>query len=180
MHRIFIGLSFPEVVADALLQLQSGLEGARWLPEENFHMTLQFVGDADRHGLAEIHSALADIVAPAFDLRLSGCGFFGDRKPRALWIGAETSPGLAHLQSKTATALARAGFPGERRKFHPHVTLAYLGGVFREEVAAFCAMHGLFSRGPFPTNEFHLYESHLGRGGSHYEILESYALSSAR
>lgn len=180
MHRIFIGLAVPEIVADALSQLQFGLEGARWLPEENFHMTLQFVGGADRHGLNEIHSALSEIAAPAFDLRLSGCGFFGDRKPRALWIGAEASPALAHLQAKTATALARAGFPNGRRKFHPHITIAYLNGVPRREVAAFCAMHGLFSCRPFPVREFHLYESHLGRSGSHYEVLASYGLSSPR
>lgn len=180
MHRIFIGLSFPEVVADALVQLQFGLEGARWLPEENFHMTLQFVGDADRHGLAEIHLALADIVAPAFDLRLSGCGFFGDRKPRALWVGADPAQALLHLQSKVSTALARAGFPGEKRKYTPHVTIAYLGGVTQEAAASFSSMHGLFACGPFRIPEFHLFQSHLGGQGSHYEILETYRLSSSR
>lgn len=176
MHRIFIGLSLPEVVIDALAQLQFGLEGAHWLPEENFHMTLQFVGETDRHGLAEINSALAEIAAPAFEIRLSGCGFFGDRNPRALWVGTVPSPDLAHLQAKTSTALARAGFPNARRKFHPHITLAYLNGVLQKDIAGFCAMHGLFSCGPFPVREFHLYQSKLGRSGSHYEILESYAL----
>lgn len=180
MHRVFIGLSLPEIAADALTQLQHGLDGARWLPEENFHMTLQFIGAVDRHGLAEIHSALADISAPSFDLRLSGCGFFGERKPRALWVGVDPAPALAHLQSKAATALSRAGFRGDRRKFHPHVTVAYLNGVYRGDVAAFCAMHGLFACGPFTVDEFHLYESHLGRSGSHYEIVESYSLSSSR
>ena len=77
-------------------------------------------------------------------------------------------------------ALARAGFPGERRKFRPHVTIAYLNGVMQPEVAAFCAMHGLFSCGPIHAGEFHLYESHLGRSGSHYEIVASYPLSSSR
>lgn len=180
MHRIFIGLSLPEIVVDALGQLQFGVEGARWLPDENFHLTLQFVGETDRHGLAEIHSAMADLEAPAFAMRLSGCGFFGDRKPRALWVGVEASPELSHLQAKTATALARAGFQNGRRRFRPHVTLAYLNGVASSSVAEFCAMHGLFSCGPFPVREFHIYESHLGRSGSHYEILESYSLSSSR
>jgi 2'-5' RNA ligase len=180
MYRLFVALSLPEIVADALAQMQSGLNGARWVPEENFHLTLQFIGEADRHGLDEIHSALTGVAAPAFELRLSGCGFFGEKKPRALWAGVGASPGLAHLQSKVATALSRAGHPGEKRKFTPHVTIAYLAGVSQDSAAQFSAMHGLFSCGPFSTTEFQLYQSHLGREGSYYEILETYPLSSSR
>lgn len=180
MHRLFVALSLPEIVADALTQLQSGLNGARWRSDEAFHLTLQFIGDADRHGLQEIHSALSAVSAPAFDLRLSGCGFFGDRKPRALWAGAAPSEELSFLQSKVKAATARAGFPGEKRKFTPHVTLAYLNGVTQESAAMFAAMHNLFSVGPFPVDAFHLYESHLGGDESHYEIVETYPLSSSR
>lgn len=180
MQRLFVALSLPDLAADSLTQLQSGLDGARWTPEENLHLSLQFIGEVDRHGLAEIHSALAGVSAPGFDLRLSGCGFFGDRKPHALWAGVEPAPGLLHLQAKAATALSRAGFSGEKRKFKPHVTLAYLKGVTREAAAGFSAMHGLYSFGPFPVSEFHLYESRLGGEGSHYEILATYPLSSSR
>lgn len=177
MHRLFTALSLPEIAADALAQLQSGVDGARWVAPENFHLTLQFIGETDRHGLADVHSALQGVTAPAFDLALSGCGFFGESKPRALWVGAAANPALAHLQAKLATALGRAGFPGEKRKFIPHVTLAYLNGAAPAAVAAFAAGHGLFSFGPFPVAEFHLFQSHLGGEGSHYEILESYLLT---
>lgn len=176
MHRLFVAVSLPEVVADALTQLQSGLRGSRWIQPDNFHLTLAFIGEADRHGLSEIASALGSISAPSFDLRLKGCGFFGDRKPRALWVGADANPQLAHLQSKVDVVLKRAGFPLEKRKFTPHVTLAYLNGAAPESVAGFCAIHGLFSVGPFPVGEFHLFESHLGSEAAHYEIVESYAL----
>lgn len=178
MHRLFVAVSLPEVVADALTQLQSGLRGARWIQQDNFHLTLAFIGETDRHGFSEIASALGSISAPSFDLRLKGCGFFGDRKPRALWVGADANPQLAHLQSKVEVALKRAGFPIEKRRFTPHVTLAYLNGAAPDAVAGFCAVHGLFSAGPFPVGEFHLFESHLGSEAAHYEIVESYALSS--
>lgn len=177
MYRLFTALSLPEVAADALAQLQSGVDGARWVAPENFHLTLQFMGETDKHGLADIHSALQGVSAPAFDLTLSGCGFFGESKPRALWVGTAANPALGHLQAKVATALGRAGFPGEKRKFSPHVTLAYLNGAAPTAVASFAASHGLFSFGPFPVGEFHLYLSHLGGEGSHYEILDSYPLT---
>ncbi len=180
MHRLFAAIALPEIASDALTQLQSGLEGARWVPMENFHLTLQFIGETDRHGLADVHSALASVSAPGFDLALSGCGYFGDVKPRAVWVGVAPNPPLAHLQAKVAGALARAGFAGEKRKFAPHVTLGYLNGAAQGAVARHCAGHNLFSFGPFPVDEFHLYESHLGGEASHYEALETYPLSSSR
>lgn len=177
MYRLFTALALPEIASDALAQLQSGVDGARWIASDNFHLTLQFIGEVDRHGLADVNSALQGAAAPSFDLTLSGCGFFGESKPRALWVGVAANPALNHLQAKLVTALSRAGFPGEKRKFVPHVTLAYLNGAAPAAVASFAASHGLFSFGPFPVGEFHLYQSHLGGEGSHYEILESYYLT---
>ena len=180
MHRLFVGLSIPDDIATSLLTLQNGVEGARWRPTNNFHLTLAFIGNTDRHGFNDAIEALATIDAPSFELNLSGLDFFGDRKPRALWVGADTDPALMHLQSKVETALRRKDFDLERRKYIPHVTLAYLKGARRDDVAAYCAVNGLFSSEPFSVNEFHLYSSQMGNEASHYEIEASYALSSSR
>lgn len=178
MHRLFVALSPPAEIIDALGDLQTGLRGARWLPDDNFHLTLAFIGEVDRHGLEEAASALAGVAAPAFALKLSGCGYFGDRKPRALWAGVTATPALSHLQAKIDVALRRVGVLEDRRKFTPHVTLAYLSGALKDDIEMFCAVHGLFSAGPFPVEEFHLFESHLGSEAAHYEIVASYSLSS--
>ena len=68
MPRLFAGLAMPEPVVDALSALQSGVEGARWRPLENFHLTLAFIGETDRHGFTDAVDALSGIEAPAFDL----------------------------------------------------------------------------------------------------------------
>ena len=180
MHRLFVALSLPEVIADALSQLQWGVDGARWRPVENFHLTLEFIGDVDRHGLDDVANAMAGVSAPSFQLTLAGCDFFGGKRPRALWAGVRPSLELEHLQSKVEYALRRYGLPLENRKFVPHVTLAYLKTTTQAEAAQFCKSHSLFSCGPFPVREFHLYVSHLGGEASHYEILETYSLSSSR
>lgn len=178
MHRLFVAIAPPADVVDALMDIQTGLRGARWIPDENFHLTLAFIGETDRHGLEEAASALAGVAAPAFDVKLSGCGYFGDRKPRALWAGAAATPALSHLQAKVEMALRRAGFIEEKRKFTPHVTLAYLNGAVKDEAERYCAEHGLFTAGPFAVDEFHLFESHLGSEAAHYEVVASYSLSS--
>lgn len=180
MVRLFVALAIPDSVADALTGLQNGLEGARWRPAENFHLTLAFIGEADRHRANDAIDALSSVEAPGFDLRLSGLGAFGERKPRAVWAGAAPSSGLTHLQGKVETALRRRGFDLERRKFTPHVTLAYLTGARRDDVARYCTVNGLFFAPAFQVDQFHLYSSRLGGEASHYAIEASYALSFSR
>ena len=179
MHRLFVAIEIPEIVADVLSTIQYGVDGARWRAADSFHLTLAFIGETDRHGLTNAIEALSEIDAPAFELRLKGVDFFGDQQPRALWAGVEASPALNHLQSKAEQALRRTGFNIEKRKFKPHVTLAYLRNVTQDTAAQFSVEHGLFSCGPFPVNEFHLYSSQLGNSASVYEIEASYALSSS-
>jgi RNA 2',3'-cyclic 3'-phosphodiesterase len=179
MTRLFVALSIPDHIKDALSALQNGVVGARWRPAENFHLTLTFIGEADRHQFDNAIDALSQIDAPAFNLALAGVGSFGERKPRALWAGVKSESGLTHLQHKVETCLRRAGFALEARKFTPHVTLAYLKAVRRDDVLRYCAANELFSAAPFCVREFHLYSSRLGGGASHYEIEASYSLSSS-
>lgn len=180
MQRLFVAIGVPEIVADSLSTLQYGVDGAKWRPVENLHLTLAFIGETDRHGFQDAIDALATIDAPPFELRLSGVGFFGDRKPRALWAGVEPSDALNHLQAKVEQALRQTGFALERRKFKPHVTLAYLKGVPQSIAAQYSSEHGLFTCGPFPVEEFNLYSSQLGGDASHYEIEASYSISSSK
>ena len=181
MPRLFVALSIPEEQTEALRAMQSGLDGARWRPAENFHLTLAFIGETDRRGMEDALDALSAVEAPGVELRLAGLGAFGERKPRAVWAGVEPSPGLAHLQARVETALRRRGFDLERRKFVPHVTLAYLKGARAGDVARYCAgSAGVLSAPAFAADAFHLYSSRLGGEASHYEIEASYALSSSR
>ncbi len=179
MARLFVALSIPDALRDALSTLQNGVDGARWRPPENFHITLAFIGEADRRQFNDALDALSQVEAPAFEAALAGTGSFGERKPRALWAGVKNEAGLAHLQSKVDTALRRAGFDLDARKFTPHVTLAYLKGARRDDVSRYCAVNEPFSAAPFCVREFHLFSSRLGARTSHYEIEASYSLSSS-
>jgi 2'-5' RNA ligase len=179
--RLFVGIELPPDVRRRLAGLASGLPGARWVPPENLHISLRFIGEVDNHHAEDIDAVLAGIHAPAFELSLSGIGFF-DSGPRvhAVWAGVGRSEALAFLHDKVESAVVRAGLEPERRKFKPHVTLARLKETPpRERLAAFMEHHEPFRCEPFEVAHFTLFRSHLGNEGSHYEPLSEYPLAGA-
>src|SRR5687767_12084204 len=154
MIRLFVAVELPETVRDRLLTLQGGVPGARWVNEDQMHLTLRFIGEVDDNVANDVDDALSGIRAPAFELELSGVGEFGGKNPRALWAGVRPNPALLHLQKKVETALQRIGLEAETRKFSPHVTLARLRGAPREKVVQFLSEYGLFASVPFRVDRF--------------------------
>ena len=45
MPRLFTGVEIPADVAQDLAIMKGGIEGARWIDPDNYHLTLRFVGD---------------------------------------------------------------------------------------------------------------------------------------
>ncbi len=178
MPRLFVAIDFPEAVRDRLATLAGGVPGARWVPSEQFHLTLRFIGEVDHGQLDDIVEALAGIEAREFPVRIKGVGHFPPRgAPRVLWAGIEDGDGPARLHGKIEAALARLGVAPDRRKFFPHVTLARLRDAPLGRVRDFLARHADFASEPVAVSAFHLYSSLLGAGGAVHRIEASYALS---
>jgi 2'-5' RNA ligase len=178
MVRLFVALDLPETVRHRLGALTSArLPGARWVPPENMHLTLRFVGEVDHGQADDIDAALAGISARGFSLTFEGVGVFeSGRRVHALWVGVERNPALEHLRAKVESAVVRAGCEPERRKFSPHVTLARLDQPDAAKLGGFLHDNGLFRLGPVPVEHFTLFSSRLGRDGAHYTAEADYAL----
>lgn len=176
MLRLFAALPIRPDIADALVPLQKGVSGASWRPPLNFHITLRFFGDIDRHLAYDLDAALGEISAPQMKLSLAGAGWFGKQEPSALWAGVAYNEALRELAGQCERAARRLGLPGEKRRFHPHVTLAYCHGTLPEEAARFAARHEAFSTPEFWADRFHLYSSQLGGGPSRYTAEADYPL----
>jgi 2'-5' RNA ligase len=180
--RLFVGLELPYALCERLAMLGGGIPGARWVPIENFHLTLRFVGEVPGHRAEEVDHALAGVSASAFLLSFTGLGTFakGGREV-ALWAGVERNAALEHLQSKIETALQRAGLDPERKRFTPHVTLARLGdGVAAHKLGVFLQANNLFRAGPFEIEHFTLFSSALGKQASVYTPEVAYPLQPRR
>ena len=179
-HRLFIAIRPPEPVRDRLVDTMEGLEGARWVDEENLHLTLRFVGEVERPMANDLAAALDQIVAAPFTLTVDGVGHFDKRnrhgsRPRALWARVPRYGALRELQAKVEHACQSAGLAPEQRRFTPHITLARLGAS-TSEIGGWLARFGDVKAGPWDVTEFILYESHLGHSGAFYEPITAFAL----
>jgi 2'-5' RNA ligase len=176
--RLFIGLDLPWELKQRLAVLGGGIPGARWVPAENYHMTLRFIGEVQPHRAEEIDLAMATLRGRAFSLTLGGIGTFAKAgRDTQLWIGVERNPQLDHLQAKIETALQRAGLEPERRRFTPHVTLARLDNASPAKIAGFVQAHNLFRADPVQVDHFILFSSQLGKEASVYTAEVEYRLA---
>jgi RNA 2',3'-cyclic 3'-phosphodiesterase len=176
--RLFVGLPIPDALRAQLAGLAGGIPGAKWVPPENYHLTLRFIGELEPWRAQEVDEALAAIRgAKPFELLLRGVGTFekGGRI-HALWLGAERSEGLLHLRRKVETALQRSGLEPERRSFAPHVTLARTERAAPEKLIAFVQAHNLFRAPPVTVESFTLYSSRLGKEQAVYAAEAEYEL----
>lgn len=176
--RLFVALDLPWALRERLSMLSgSAIQGARWVPPENMHLTLRFIGEVPGHRAEDIDHALAALRGRGFAVTLSGVGTFAKGgRSTSLWVGAARNPQLDHLQNKIETALQRCGLEPERRRFQPHVTLARLDNVAKSKLAAFVQAHNLFRSEPVAVQHFTLFSSRLGKEQSVYTAEVEYPL----
>jgi 2'-5' RNA ligase len=177
MIRLFVGIGLPEDVRARLAGISGGVPGARWVPPENLHLTLRFIGEVPEGEMEDIHLALASVQVRQFDVSLSGMGHFeSGGEVRSLWARVEKNPALAGLQARIESALVRIGLEPEERRFMPHVTLARLRDAPLSRVSGFLAQYNMFRAGPIPVDSFTLFSSFLRPEGAIYQDEANYLL----
>ncbi len=130
--RAFIAVEISEEVRDAVRllvsELRKSIKGVRWIPAENLHLTLRFLGDADEKRLREMSLELEATVArfAPFHLQFRGLAVLpSPRRPRVLCVTVTDPPQDIHGLHEQIEGVARKhGFPPEERRFKPHLTFA--------------------------------------------------------
>lgn len=129
--RAFIAINLPLFLQKELGNIIEQLKGpdteaVRWVPPENIHLTLKFLGDvspANLEILKKILEAKASRYSP-FEIRVGNLGAFPNQhRPRVIWVGIQAPTALSNLYQGIENEAQRLGYAPEDRPFSPHLTL---------------------------------------------------------
>jgi 2'-5' RNA ligase len=133
MIRTFIAIEIPDSIHKKIAKVQDELESKKqrahisWTKPGNIHLTLRFLGEIEESRIDSVGEAIEKAVQPfaPFTFLVTNFGAFPNfRRPRVLWIGIENpSSQLIQMAEKIEDQLSKIGFPSEKRKFSPHLTI---------------------------------------------------------
>ncbi|MEJ2708106.1 MAG: RNA 2',3'-cyclic phosphodiesterase [Anaerolineales bacterium] len=188
--RAFIAIDLsPEIhkrLDQVASELKERLEGVpvRWVPVENVHLTLKFLGDVSLTNLEILKKILRSEAGNhlPFEISIGQLGAFpSKRRPRVIWVGVEAPQELMDLQRAIESETTRLGYARDRREFSPHLTL---GRISRNANSADLRQIGEVLRnyevgflGATRVKEVHLFRSDLQPGGAVYTSLLNVPLS---
>lgn len=127
--RLFIGVKVDHKAAQLIDSMCHDIPlKLKWVPKENYHITLKFLGNQPQTIVVDIKKALEKAVEneEIFSYKLEKLGVFPSKsRPRVFWVGVGNgSNELIRIQEKIDIELTKIGFEREKRSFHPHLTIA--------------------------------------------------------
>jgi 2'-5' RNA ligase len=186
--RAFIAIEIPLPIRQAIFQQTESLHAAlgplvRWVPIENMHLTLKFLGDVSPANVELISQMLtAETLGCArFPIQIGGFGAFpNSRRARVIWIGIQAPPALESLQRGVEAASARLGYEAEERPFSPHLTIGrvkqQIPATDQQTVRAAVDRTKVGTLGTAEITAVNLFKSDLQPTGAVYTRLFSAAL----
>ena len=187
--RLFAAIELTEWERQRLARLPAmqgwvGMDraGLNWVRPENLHITLKFLGTVPDEQVPAVCEALGGVRAPGpIQLSIGHPAFLPPRGAVRVFVaevGGELDR-LDVLQSEVEKVLTPLGFPAERRRFTPHVTLARprreprVPPEFRDDVWEHPGPPG----GTFPVDSFVLMNSDLKPTGPVYSVVARFPLA---
>ena len=119
--RLFVAVQLSDEMKKSITgtlheMKKQGIRGD-FVPMQNLHLTLAFIGETDDPGA--VKDALKAVQIKPFKLSLSDMGTFGE----LLWVGMKGNQGLSSAAKSVRDALDAAGIDYDRKKFVPHITI---------------------------------------------------------
>ena len=179
MARLFTAIELP---LDARLRVAAEqrrlaslltTSSIRWVPRDQLHVTLVFLGDVHDEGVGQVLASLeAPFALAPFRLDVRGSGVFPARgRPRALWLGFDRGRDeLTALRALVAGRISSAGLPVEARPYAPHLTV----GRFRDgspvDRSRLHERSGAQVLATHDVREVVLFESRLSSAGASHSV----------
>jgi 2'-5' RNA ligase len=187
--RLFVALEIPESVRENLAAIRNNFSPVdsrvRWVPPQNFHVTLKFIGSVPREKLLPIIEALRLVsLADRVQLRIRGVGWLVNAKTGVMLFAlVEDSKPLTALATAIDRQLEHLGFTPENRTFMPHLTLVRASrdtpATSQTALRELAEQHRQYDFGSVTLEEFHLMESKTLPAGPIYSKVQSFPFAAA-
>jgi 2'-5' RNA ligase len=184
--RTFIALDIPPAIQKSIqLQVHNlrsilGNSAIRWVPVNNIHLTLKFLGDVSQSDVDNLNQIVHKQAEshPAFDININSLGSFpSSKRARVLLIRVQAPAELEALQSGLESDCTRVGFRPESRPFNPHLTIGRvrrgISASDQSKIRKTLEEVKIDSLGTARVDSLHLYKSELKPSGSVYTKLYS-------
>ncbi len=180
--RLFVAADLSEVQIAELgevvtaAQLKLGDDALRWIPRENWHGTLAFLGSRESEEIDEIRRVVGETVKGCEVIRcqpdrLKPMPHRSSVRLLALWAFASTQ-----LSQLYADLNVKLGVKDRRRRFQFHVTVARVRPHKVADLQGLDNLESLLGR-EWTLPSVTLYESVLRSGGSKYRPIQRWQLS---
>jgi len=181
--RIFVAVELPGSIKEKLSEIEQRLQGTgnkvRWVKVSSLHLTLKFLGEIKEEQVEEVFAVsqkVAKELSP-FVIELTGVGAFPNpSSPRVIWVGVKKGQErLEDLALHLDEGLSEAGFPAEKRKWIPHLTLGRVKELREvEKLRQLILQEKETYVGEIEVKQFSVIKSRLTPTGPLYTILRSF------
>jgi RNA 2',3'-cyclic 3'-phosphodiesterase len=183
MKRLFIAIPIEPseefLEAIQLLKEQMITERIKWVEEENFHLTLKFIGEVTEETATKIKLQLKKVNwSGMINFSIEGIGLIKNLSdPRAIYANIRNCEGIETLAKEINLQLAEAGIVADQKSFLPHLTLGRI--KFLKDKELLKDILADFRNNYFQKvvcREFTLYESILTPKGPIYKKIAGYTV----
>lgn len=178
--RCFISIPISESTKDKIEELHQDLNNIRFVPRNNLHITVLFLGQIDLIEIEKIKEIIQDIKIAAFDIKLKGINTF--LKSGILYINIKNTDIIKSLNYELARKINNSigiNFR-DKREFNAHLTFARYKNIDKEVLKRFIEKYKNLDFGILNCNEIDLNESILKRNGAEYKTIFINKLSNNR
>jgi len=181
--RSFIAIPLQPDIIKRIDKAQNELRAFRadvkWVRPQSIHLTLKFLGNIEEsqiEAIAEkIHRAATGYKPWSIPVKNLG-GFPSLANPRVVWVGIEDAGGqTVALQQQLENELSALGFPQEKRRFSPHLTLGRVrSSRAKKELVQYLVEERERAFGTIQVDRVVLFRSDLQPSGAIYTRLKEF------
>ncbi|MBO4887148.1 MAG: RNA 2',3'-cyclic phosphodiesterase [Firmicutes bacterium] len=132
--RLFIAIQLDPQMKEYLSSVQDQFRDrnirGNFTPEENFHLTLAFIGEYPRP--EDVLDVIREVEFEPFGITLDQVGCFDN----LWWIGLKENPTLTQVVKRLRYGLTQAGIPFDKKRFKAHITLLRRADYAKGQIGA--------------------------------------------